>query len=64
MLSELAIADVAGAAVSEGFIHSCLARASSLAAGTVAVIRALIAARPADLPRIDEIRLSRPRGSG
>ena len=38
------IADVTGAAVSDGFIHSCLARASSLAAGTVAVIRALIAA--------------------
>ena len=40
------IADVTGAAVSDGFIHSCLAEASSLAAGTVAVIRALIAASP------------------
>jgi transposase len=40
------IADVTGAAVSDGFIHSCLAKASSLAAGTVALIRALIAASP------------------
>src|SRR5712664_2412676 len=38
------IADVAGAAVSEGFIHSCLARAASLAAEVVALIRALITA--------------------
>ena len=40
------IADVAGAAVSEGFIHSCLARAASLAAEVVALIRALITAAP------------------
>ncbi len=38
------IADVAGAAVSEGFIHSCLARAASLAGEVVALIRALITA--------------------
>ena len=38
------IADMAGAAVSEGFIHSCLARAASLAAEVVALIRALITA--------------------
>ena len=40
------IADVAGAAVSEGFIHSCLAKAASLAAEVVALIRALITAAP------------------
>lgn len=40
------IAGVAGAAVSEGFIHSCLARAASLAAGVVRLIRALITAAP------------------
>ena len=40
------IADVAGAAVSEGFIHSCLARAASLAGEVVALIRALITALP------------------
>jgi hypothetical protein len=40
------IADVTGAAVSEGFIHSCLARAASLAAEVVALIRALITAAP------------------
>jgi transposase len=40
----LLIADVTGAVVSEGFIHSCLARAASLAAGVVALIRALITA--------------------
>ena len=38
------IADVASAVVSEGFIHSCLARAASLAAEVVALIRALITA--------------------
>ena len=38
------IADVAGAAVSEGFIHSCLARAASLAGEVVALIRTLITA--------------------
>ena len=38
------IADMAGAAVSEGFIHSCLARAASLAAEVVGLIRALITA--------------------
>jgi len=40
------IADVTGAVVSEGFIHSCLARAASLAADVVALIRALITASP------------------
>jgi transposase len=40
------IADVAGAAVPEGFIHSCLARAASLAAEVVALIRTLITAAP------------------
>ncbi len=40
------IADVTGAVVSEGFIHSCLAKAASLAAGAVALIRALITAAP------------------
>jgi hypothetical protein len=38
------IADVTGAVVSDGFIHSCLARAASLAAEVVALIRALITA--------------------
>jgi hypothetical protein len=38
------IADVTGAAVSDGFIHSCLAKAASLAAEVVALIRALITA--------------------
>jgi hypothetical protein len=40
------IADVAGAAVWDGFIHSCLAKAAGLAADAVALIRALIAAAP------------------
>jgi hypothetical protein len=40
------IADVAGAAVPDGFIHSCLAKAASLAADAVALIRALITAAP------------------
>jgi transposase len=40
------IADVTGALVSEGFIHSCLARAASLAKDVVALIRALITAAP------------------
>ena len=40
------IADVTGAVVPEGFIHSCLAKAASLAAGVVALIRALITASP------------------
>ena len=38
------IADVTGAAVSEGFIHSCLAKAASLAADVVRLIRTLITA--------------------
>ena len=38
------IADVAGAAVSDGFIHSCLRQAAGLAAGVVRLIRALITA--------------------
>jgi transposase len=40
------IADVTGALVSDGFIHSCLAKAASLAADVVALIRALITAAP------------------
>ena len=40
------IAGVAGAAVSEGFIHSCLAKAASLAGEVAALIRALITASP------------------
>ena len=38
------IADVTGAAVSDGFIHSCLAKAACLAADVVRLIRALITA--------------------
>src|SRR5207344_36590 len=38
------IADVAGAAISDGFVHSCLAKAASLAGEVVALIRALITA--------------------
>jgi hypothetical protein len=40
------IADVTGAVVSDGFIHSCLAKAASLAADVVRLIRALITAAP------------------
>jgi hypothetical protein len=40
------IADVTGAQVSDGFVHSCLARAASLAGEVVALIRALITASP------------------
>ena len=40
------IADVAGAAVSDGFVHSCLRQAARLAGGTVALIRTLITASP------------------
>jgi transposase len=40
------LSDVTGAEVSAGFVHSCLKKASSLAAGTVALIRRLIAAAP------------------
>jgi transposase len=42
----LLIADVTGALVSDGFVHSCLARAASLAKDLVALIRALITAAP------------------
>ena len=38
------IADVTGAAVSDGFIHSCLAKAAGLAAEVVRLIRTLITA--------------------
>ena len=38
------IADVTGAAISDGFVHSCLAKAASLAADVVRLIRALITA--------------------
>jgi hypothetical protein len=55
------IADVTGAAVSEGFIHSCLAKAASLAGEVVALIRALITA--ADVAGFDETTLrSGPAG--
>jgi hypothetical protein len=40
----LLIADVTGALVSDGFVHSCLARASSLLKDVVALIRDLITA--------------------
>jgi hypothetical protein len=40
------LSDVTGADVSAGLVHSCLRKASSLAAGTVALIRKLIAASP------------------
>ena len=40
------IADVTGAAVSDGFIHSCLRQAAGLAAEVVRLIRALITAAP------------------
>jgi transposase len=47
------ITDVTGAVVSDGFIHSCLAKAASLAADVVALIRALITAAPARRVRRD-----------
>jgi hypothetical protein len=40
------IAGVTGALVPDGFVHSCLAKAASLAAEVVALIRALITAAP------------------
>jgi len=40
------VSDVAGAVVSAGFIHSCLAKAAELAADVVRLIRALITAAP------------------
>ena len=40
------IADVTGAVVSDRFIHSCLAKAASLATEVVALICALITAAP------------------
>lgn len=55
------IRDVAGAEVSTGFIHSCLARAADLAAGVVRLIRALITA--AGVAGFDETTLrSGPAG--
>ena len=42
----LLIADVTGALVSDGFVHSCLARAASLLKDVVALIRELITAAP------------------
>ena len=55
------ICDVAGAEVSTGFIHSCLARAAGLAAGVVRLIRALITA--AGVAGFDETTLrSGPAG--
>ena len=35
----LLLSDVAGADVSAGFIHSCLAKAASMAAGTVKLVK-------------------------
>jgi hypothetical protein len=56
------IADVTGAVVSDGFIHSCLARAASLAADVVALIRTLITA--ASVAGFDETTLrSGPAGA-
>jgi hypothetical protein len=56
------IADVTGAVVSDGFIHSCLARAVSLAADVVALIRTLITA--ASVAGFDETTLrSGPAGA-
>src|SRR6266705_3707220 len=40
----LLLSDVAGAEVSAGFIHSCLAKAASMAAGVVKLIKTLIIA--------------------
>ena len=40
------IADVTGALVSDRFVHSCLAKAASLAGEVVALVRALITASP------------------
>jgi len=40
----LLLSDIAGADVSAGFIHSCLAKAASMAAGTVRLIKTLIIA--------------------
>ena len=55
------IADVAGAAVSAGFIHSCLRQAAGLAAEVVRLIRTLITA--AAVARFDETTLrSGPAG--
>jgi hypothetical protein len=41
---QMLIADVTGARVSAGFVHSCLARAADLLAGVVQLIRTLITA--------------------
>ena len=55
------IADVAGAAVSDGFIHSCLRQAAGLAAEVVRLIRTLITA--AAVAGFDETKLrSGPAG--
>ena len=55
------ISGVAGAAVSTGFIHSCLARAADLAADVVRLIRTLITA--ARVAAFDETTLrSGPAG--
>ena len=40
----LLLSDVAGADVSAGFIHSCLAKAASMAAGTVKLVKTLLIA--------------------
>jgi hypothetical protein len=44
--AQLLISDLAGGAVSAGFVHSCLARAAGLVKDSVALIRTLIAACP------------------
>jgi transposase len=56
------IADVTGAVVSDGFIHSCLAKAASLAADVVRLIRTLIAAAP--VAGFDETTLRSGPGRG
>jgi hypothetical protein len=44
--AQLLIADLAGSALSAGFVHSCLRKAAGLAAEPVRLIRAMIAASP------------------
>ena len=58
----LLIANVTGALVSDGFAHSCLARASSLLKDVVALIRDLITASA--VAGFDETTLRSGRTSG
>ena len=41
---QMLLSDIAGAEVSAGFIHSCLRKAASMAAGTVKLIKTLLIA--------------------